>query len=153
MEAEQGVGRSLRRVTGSASKIAEQAARIAAVLTLWRDLHAPYVTVETMGDGIILAQFYLSEALRLSDAATISAEIERAETLRSWLMESFPYREITVRDVVQLGPNSLREAPKARAAIALLAAHNWLTPLEKGTVIRGAARKEAWLKAVAASVV
>jgi hypothetical protein len=144
IEAEQGPGRSLRRVTGSASKIAEQAARIAAVLTLWSDLHAPHVGVATMADGITLAQFYLSEALRLADAATVSAEIERAETLRAWLLESFPHSEVTVRDVVQFGPNSLREAPKARAAIALLVAHHWLIPLEQGTFIRGAARKEAW---------
>lgn len=95
-----------------------------------------------MGDGITLAQFYLSEALRLSDAATVSAEIERAETLRAWLLEAFPHREVTVRDVVQLGPNALREGPKARAAIGLLVAHHWLAPLEKGTVIRGAARLE-----------
>ncbi|MBC2836425.1 YfjI family protein [Paragemmobacter straminiformis] len=153
IEAEQAPGRSLRRVTGSASKIAEQAARIAGVLTLWRDLHAPQVDVATMADGIILAQFYLSEALRLADAATVSAEIERAETLRAWLLDSFPHREVTVRDVVQLGPNALREAPKAKAAIALLVTHNWLIPLERGTVIRGAARKEAWLKVGAENVV
>lgn len=41
-----------------------------------------------MADAITLAQFYLTEALRLSDAATVSAEIERAEALRVWLLES-----------------------------------------------------------------
>lgn len=144
IEAEQGPGKSLRRVTGHASKIAEQAARIAGVLTLWADLHAQFVTVETMANAITLAQFYLSEALRLSEAATISAEIERAEALRVWLLESWPHPDVMVRDVVQYGPNAMREAPKARAALALLEAHGWLVPHERGTVIRGAARKEAW---------
>lgn len=138
---------------GRASRLAEQAARIAAVLTLWRDLHAPHVDVATMADGITLAQFYLSEVLLLADAATVSAEIERAETLRAWLLDSFPNREVTVRDVVQLGPNSLREAPKAKAAIALLVAHQWLAPLEKGAIVRGAARREAWCIVGAANVV
>lgn len=49
-----------------------------------------------------------------------------------------------VRDVVQFGPNALRETPQARAALGILEQHGWLVPLEPGTVVRGAARKEAW---------
>jgi len=144
IEAEQGPGRSLRRVTGYASKAAEQAARIAGALTLWADMHAQQVQADTMADAIELAQFYLAEALRLSDAATVSTEIERAEALRAWLLEGWTHPDVTVRDVVQNGPNALRESPKARAALALLEAHGWVTKHEAGTVIRGAARKEAW---------
>ena len=72
----------LAHVTGYASKAAEQAARIAGVLTLWGGLHATQVSPETMADAITLAQFYLSEAARLADAATISTETARAEALR-----------------------------------------------------------------------
>jgi hypothetical protein len=144
VEKEMGRGKSLHRVTGAASKCAEQACRIAGVLTLWKDLHAPHVDMEAMKDAINLAQFYLSEAQRLSDAATVSAEIEQAEMLRRWLFEVFEHQEVTVRDIVQFGPNPLREAPKAKAALSLLASHQWLTPLEKGTVVRGSARREAW---------
>lgn len=153
IEAEQGPGRTLRRVTGYASKIAEQAARIAGVLTLWADLHAQRIDAPTMADAITLAQFYLTEALRLSDAATVSAEIERAEALRVWLLEGCGLSDITVRDVVQKGPNALRESPKARAALALLEAHGWVVKLEAGTIIRGAARKEAWRIVGAGNVV
>ena len=49
-----------------------------------------------------------------------------------------------VRNVVQLGPNALRETLKARAALGMLVKHGWLVALEAGTVVRGAARKEAW---------
>src|SRR6056297_1604272 len=98
IEAAQAPGRDLAHVTGTASKAAEQAARIAGVLTLWRDLHAPEVEAHDMADAIDLAQFYLSEASRLASAATVSAEIDRAETLRRWLLESWPEPEITVRD-------------------------------------------------------
>ena len=48
------------------------------------------------------------------------------------------------RDVGQLGPNPVRETPKARAAMEILEKHRWLVPLEPGTVVRGAARKRAW---------
>lgn len=144
IEAAQAPDGDLAHVTGYASKAAEQAARIAGVLTLWRDLHAAAVTPQDMGNGIALAQFYLSEAVRLADASGVSQEIDRAEALRKWLLESWTHREIMVRDVVRLGPNPLRESPKARTALGVLARHGWLAPLEPGTVVRGAARAEAW---------
>jgi hypothetical protein len=134
----------LAHITGTASKAAEQAARIAGVLTLWRDLEAPKVEARDMADAIYLAQFYLSEASRLASAALVSTEIDRAEALRKWLLESWPHPEIMVREVVRLGPNALRESPKARAALGILEKHGWLVPLEAGTVVRGAARAEAW---------
>lgn len=144
VEAAQAPGGDLHRLPGYASKSAEQAARIAGVLTLWRDLHAPEVTAIDMGNAITLAQFHLSEAVRLADAATVSQEIDRAEALRKWLSEGWQEAEIMVRDVVRLGPNPLRESPKARAALRMLERHGWIVPLDPGTLVRGAARTESW---------
>lgn len=144
IEAAQAPGGDLANVTGYASKAAEQAARVAGVLALWRDLDAEAVTVEDASNGIALAQFYLGEAKRLSEAATVSAEIDAAEALRRWLLESWEEPEVMVRDVVRRGPNPLRESPKARKALRLLEAHGWLIPLEAGTEVRGVPRKEAW---------
>jgi hypothetical protein len=144
IEAAQAPRGHLQHITGTASKAAEQAARIAAVLTLWRDLQAPKVEACDMADAIELAQFYLAEASRLASAALVSAEIDRAEALRKWLLEGWPEGEVLVRDVVRLGPNALRESPKARAALAILEKHGWILRLEAGTVVHGAARAEAW---------
>jgi hypothetical protein len=142
---------NLNHVTGFASKAAEQAARIAGVLTLWNDLNAPAVTAQEMASGIMLAQFYLSEAARMADAAAVSHEISRAEQLRKWLLDSFEPREVVVRDVVQLGPSPLRESSKARAALGILEKHGWIVRLPPGTKIRGASRQEAWRIVRAAS--
>ncbi len=144
IEEAQAPGGDLAHVTAHASKAAEQAARIAGVLTLWRDLKAEAVTVQDMADGIALAQFYLSEARRLSEAASLSPEIERAEALRRWLLGNWPHPEVMVRDVVQFGPSALRESPKARRALEMLERHGWLSRLPKGEKVRGAARREAW---------
>ena len=144
IEVAQAKGGSLAQITGTASKAAEQAARIAGVLTLWRDLHARQVEPGDMADSITLAQFYLSEASRLADAAAVSVEIDRAEALRVWLLERWHEPEIMARDVVRLGPNALRESPKAKAALGILQSHGWIVPLKAGTVVRGAARKEVW---------
>lgn len=59
-------------------------------------------------------------------------------------LERWDETEVLVRDVMNRGPNQLRESPKARAAIAMLVTHGWLVPLAAGAIIRGAARKEAW---------
>ena len=144
IEEAQASGGDLHHITGTASKAAEQAARIAGVLTLWRDLEAVKVEGRDMADAIDLAQFYLSEASRLASAALVSSEIDKAEKLRRWLLESWPEPDVLVRDVVRLGPNALRESPKARAALGILEKHGWLAPMEPGTLVRGAARAEAW---------
>lgn len=145
VESEQASGGVLEHVTGAASKSAEQACRIAGVLTLWADLDAPDVSAEAMANGITLAQFYLSEAARLASAAAVSPEVDQAERLRKWLLGSWPYSEVLVSDVLQKGPGrALRESAKARAAIRILEAHGWLAPLEAGTVVRGKPRKESW---------
>lgn len=144
IEEAQGQGGKLAHVTGYASKAAEQAARIAGVMTLWHDLHAPFVEASAMRDGIILARYYLSEAVRLADAATISKEIDRAERLRKWLLDGWPHSEVMVRDVLQYGPAGLRESPKANAALILLERHKWVLPLEAGAIVRGRARAKAW---------
>lgn len=153
IEVEQRAGGSLAHVTGYASKAAEQAARIAAVLTLWQDLHAPVVALQAMGWGIALAQFYLGEAVRLSDAASLSAETLQAEALRVWLLNVWPSLArgqerdadtVTPQDVVQFGPNAMRETKTVRRRMAILVEYGWLAALPNGTVITGKARKLAY---------
>ena len=144
IEAAQAPGGDLAHITGTASKAAEQAVRIAGVLTLWADLDARNVQADVMADAIALAQFYLSEASRLASAATVSAEIDKAEALRRWLLEGWLHPDVMARDVVQYGPNALRETPKARAALTILERHGWLVRLDAGTLVRGAERAEAW---------
>ncbi|MFD0982818.1 YfjI family protein [Tropicimonas aquimaris] len=145
VEQAQAPGGEFSHAGGTASKTAEQAARIAGVLTLWHDLHAPEVTGETMADGIELAQFYLGEAVRLADAATVSAEIDMAERLRLWLLGDWPEPEVLPGDILQRAPvRALRERPAAKRAITTLVEAGWLVPLEPGTDVRGTARKEAY---------
>ena len=144
IELSQAPGGRFANITGAASKAAEQAARIAGVQTLFDELAADCIEEEYMANGIELARFYLGEASRLTNAASVSYQIDRAENLRRWLVNTWEHPEITLRDVLQLGPNDLRESPKAKDAIAILETHGWLVRLEEGTVIRGSSRKEAW---------
>ena len=50
VEQAQGAGGSLAHITGTASKVAEQACRIAGVLTLWRDINSVEVQMTKIGE-------------------------------------------------------------------------------------------------------
>ncbi|MCP4182432.1 MAG: DUF3987 domain-containing protein [Hyphomicrobiales bacterium] len=143
-EKDQAPDGKLAHVRPYASKTAEQAARIAGVMTLWTDPNATKITADTMANGIELAQYYLSEVERLVDAAIISEKVVQAELLKKWLTESWPDEYILPRDIIRKGPNSLRESEKAKSAISLLEKHGWLLRLAPGTIIRDKKRKEAY---------
>ena len=144
-EHKQGHGQPYADITGTASKAAEQAARIAGVLTIFRDLHAPCVALEDVANAVELMSYYLDEALRLSQSAMLSGELEMAEKLRRWIIDTWPHHEILPRDIQKNGPTTaLRQAPKVRSAIATLEKYGWLAPIPPGEIIRGAARREAW---------
>lgn len=144
VEAESGPGKAYSHVTGTASKAAEQACRLAGVMEMWRDLEAAEISMEVMIWAIELARFYLSEASRLSSAATVSAEVAAAEKLRLWLLGSWPEVEIAKSEILQFGPGCCRESGKADHAAALLERHGWLIPLPEGHHLRGKSRKLAW---------
>lgn len=159
VEALQAKGCDLEMHRPFASKSAEQAARIAGVLSLWIDLQAVEVSGETMTDAITLAQFYLSEAKRLAEMAVVSEETEKAERLRVWLLESWPgiaaeqgraSHSILPRDVAQFGPGGIRETREVKKLLETLDTHGWVAALPAGTVLDGSSRKLAY-KIVGAS--
>ena len=82
VEKAQGAGGSLAHMTGTASKVAEQAFRITGVLTLWREINAIEVQMPEIESALALAKFYLFEASCLASAAVVSAEIDNAERFR-----------------------------------------------------------------------
>ena len=145
VERSQVPGGDSEMVKGYASKAAEQAARIAGVLTLWADLEAAQVSRNTMQSGIALARFYLLEAQRLASVALVSGVVSKAEALRQWMLsESWGKPWLTCRDIVRFGPNRLRESPEARKAAQMLIEHGWLTLMPAGSMIEGRAVREAW---------
>ncbi|ABD53150.1 YfjI family protein [Jannaschia sp. CCS1] len=152
-ETAQQAGGSLEGLTAYASKTAEQAARIAGVLTLWENLQAREIQIGMMKSGVRLARFYLGEAKRLAESAEISIETEKAERLRLWLRDSWPTiasangrnpQYVLPRDVVQHGPGSLRETKTAKQTLTILSGHGWIMPLERGAVVDGASRRDAF---------
>ncbi|RDW12647.1 hypothetical protein DIE28_12595, partial [Paracoccus thiocyanatus] len=71
-------------------------------------------------------------------------ETNRAEMLRRWLLDSWPHQDVTPSEILNRGPNSIRERVKLSKLLVQLVQNGWLMPLQEGEVIRGAARKEAY---------
>ncbi|WP_442772643.1 YfjI family protein [Paenirhodobacter enshiensis] len=143
-ETPQKAGGALEMIQPYASKIAEQACRIAGVLTLWENLNAAEVTPQAMANGITLAQYYLAEAKRLCETGLVSTETANAERLRVWLMEKWPHADVTPSEIINRGPGDLRDRKVIKPLLAILVSAGWLVALEPGTEIRGAARKESY---------
>jgi hypothetical protein len=74
----------LAGVRAEASKTAEQAARLAGVLTLIDDLDAGQVSLPHLEAGIELAQFYLGEAIRVRLSTGDNPAIVLAEKVLTW---------------------------------------------------------------------
>ncbi len=136
-------GKPFEPIRGFANKLPEHAARIAAVLTLVDDLHASFISCETFERAIVLAEYYAREALRLFDTGSASPELRRAEALRKWLM-TWDEPLISMRAIVRLGPNSIRDTTTANAAIEVLVKHGWLTPITGGATVEGKPVRQAW---------
>lgn len=141
-ERAQGAGGQYESIRPFASKAAEQAARIAGVLSVYAGNDT--VTDEIMAHAVTLTSFYLGEALRLSDAAGVSKETTDAERLRVWLLNSWNEPHISAALVAQFGPSGLRVTAYARKLLRVLEAHSWLAEMEGGALVSGKMRREAW---------
>ncbi len=137
-------GAEYASIRGLANKLPEHAGRLAGVLTLVRDIDAAEVAVAQMAAGIMLAQHYAAEALRLFGASQIGGDLRLAEKTRQWLLHQWSEPLIALPDLYQRGPNAIRDANTAKKVITKLEEHGWLIKLLQGAVVSGVRRREAW---------
>ncbi|MEP4960721.1 MAG: YfjI family protein [Roseobacter sp.] len=136
-------GGDFSHIRGFASKAAEQAARIAGVLTLLEDQTASIVTQTVMMDAIHLTSWYLSEAQRTLDAGQVDPMLQMAELLRVWLQEKMPQQPFDKRTLVRRGPGAVRDTKTVEALLKILERHHWITPCT-GAHIDGRKVAKAW---------
>lgn len=143
-EIEQREGGKYYSIIGYASKAAENAARIAAVLTLFEDPNAKMIIESTMRDAIEIMHFYISEILRITGNMVVSPELLQAEKLRQWLCEKYAENEITIRIAQQLAWGNFKNAKEVKRAFEILREHGWLIPCNEPIMVDGHRAKEAW---------
>jgi hypothetical protein len=144
IEGEMAEDRSLECLRDVAGKAAENAARIAAVLTIIEQPDARTIEVGAMNDACELMAWYVAEALRLSGQHRLPPTLQNAIKLLDWL-HAKGKTEITRSETMHFGPGVVRTKAEAEAAIGKLEEHGWLVPLpfdgkKKWTVVREAAQ-------------
>jgi Protein of unknown function (DUF3987) len=117
--------RALEYLRDVAGKAAENAARIAAVLTIVETPDASIIEADTMTAGCELMTWYVFEALRLSGAHRQPPALRNAIKLLEWLRAKHK-SQVTRSEIMQFGPASLRQKADADAASATLEDHGWL---------------------------
>ena len=133
----------LAAIRAFASKLPEHAGRIAAVLAAIADPELVEVSAEAMAQGIILAQHYAEEMLRLNGCAAVAPDLRLAQRLLTWWQVRTD-RRCHLAAIYQHGPNPLRDAATARRIVTVLEEHGWVRRLEAGTLVDDAPRKDAW---------
>jgi hypothetical protein len=128
---------SLEGLRDVGAKAAENAARIAGVLTIVANAEATEIDGEAMGAACKLMAWYLSEALRLSGVARQAPALRNAVKLSDWLRAKVK-TEFALRDVLNSGPNVLRSKVAAEQAIAQLEEHGHIER-------RGEGRGARWI--------
>jgi hypothetical protein len=129
-----GPGGELHEISGFGNKLAEHAARIAAVLQVFDDPEAKAMELDYLRRGIELAEFYAAEAHRLHSASRIGVELRDAERLRIWLIDRWGEPYVTVRVIQQRGPTSFREKDRIERLLDVLEAHHWVARVSSVTV-------------------
>ncbi len=82
-------GGDLDPIKGLASKAAEHAARLAAVITLIENPLAESVPGEIMANATTLMDYYLCECKRIFEIPAVDREVRDAELVRVWLVEKW----------------------------------------------------------------
>lgn len=116
----------LRDVAG---KAAEQAARIAGVLTMIEDANAASIGADAMIRACELADWHICEAARLANEANIPAAIRDAQILLAWL-DGRGLGTVTAATLQKAGPGPLRRKARLDPAIEALEQHGWLKPVD-----------------------
>jgi 5S rRNA maturation endonuclease (ribonuclease M5) len=126
-----------------ASKTAEQALRIAGVLTLVEQPGAQVIEATTMERAAELALWHLNEALRLAGTAELSPEVRDAEALLSWAHVT-GRRYLHSGAALQFGPRPIREREVFIVAVGELVRAGWAVPVDGGMVLEGKHRRNVW---------
>jgi Protein of unknown function (DUF3987) len=137
-------GAELEPIRGLANKLPEHAARLAAVLTLVRDIDAGEIVAADIEAGIALAEHYAAEALRLFGASRISTDLRLAHKLLDWLLYQWTEPGISLPDIYQRSLNAIGDKATAAKLVTILEDHGWLYRIPQGAIVSGQRRRDAW---------
>ena len=143
IESQLGKDGALRPIASLAAKAAEHALRLAGVLSLvnrWPTFGQ--IGEREMYGGIALADYYVTEALRIHEEAVVDDRARVAESVIEWGLSrggQFPAEHL-----YQFGPGDVRTKADAEPVIKMLVEHGLARRLPPGSRVDGKSRRLAW---------
>jgi len=137
-------GGEMEPIKGLANKLPEHAARLAGVLALTENIHATEIGNAALEQGIALARYYASEALRLASRSEIPPDLQLAIKLLSWLHNKWEHPIISLPDIYQKSIYAIKDKSTANKIVRILEDHRWLIRLPQGGRIKDVYRQEVW---------
>jgi hypothetical protein len=135
---------TLQPVKALGNKLAEHAARLATVPSLVANLDAGELDKKGLEAGIVLAEHYAGEALRLFGAGQVNGPLRQAKELGTWLLSKWDESAVSITDICQRGPNAIRDSDTAKKLVAILEENRWVRRIKEGAVVAGQYRRDAW---------
>ncbi|WP_321276138.1 YfjI family protein [Thiomicrorhabdus indica] len=130
-------------VTATGAKLAEQALRIAGVLTVINSQNtAKYISTKEMQAGIDIANYSMNQLLCMVEQALINPVIEDARALLTWIAQNqFEYVYSSLE--ANKRPRKVRSKDDYDKAVKLLSEHGYIFPVED-MELDGRNRKEVF---------
>ena len=137
---------TLSTIKGLGNKAPEHALRLATVLAgidASKISNFSRISSGYIRNSTILTQFYLNEALRLFNSGISDPVLQEANKLLEWLRVKQKII-VTLTEIYQCGPNSIRDVKTARRLVKLLVEHGYALPFSGEIEFEGKKRKEAY---------
>lgn len=135
VEAQQAAGGELGGARAFASKAAEQAARVAAIISIVESPDAALVGAQAMEGAIAVMAFYIAEHVRLTGASVEDQHITLLRMLADWIAER---RRVDHKDLLQRAPNRIRvlKAEGINPLLAELVQRGYIRSAGRGWEVR-----------------
>jgi hypothetical protein len=133
-----GPGGKYETIADFASKMTENATRIAAVISFFEQpnkLRTEGLSIRYARAGMALMEFYASEALRLYGTSALDDDTANAEILIDWIRKR-DLPAVGVRFLNRRGPPQVRSSGPLKRAIEVLIDNNHLVRIAGGATLR-----------------
>jgi putative DNA primase/helicase len=138
------IGADYAELRDRTSKAIENACRIAGILAVAENgLTTKAIEAAHLERALVLMRWYLAEALRIRGAAATPKAVIDAESLSGWLKEH-GISLFRSKQILNGGPNPLRNKSRLMAAIHLLVENGYLTKNDPGVTVDGVTARHSW---------
>jgi hypothetical protein len=114
------------------------------VLAVVEDPNATELSQDHIAAGILLAQHYAGEALRLAETVRLDPELNSGSARTKLVAERLVWSSYRPGRSVPARPAAIRDAKTARRITSLLEDHGWLRRTDGGYLLNGIPRKDVW---------